>query len=59
MNFILTVVCALHAGTCPIPKGIRTDIKVKDKSQCESQARLAIAAYGFRESDFVITCKGK
>ena len=59
MNFLVVVTCALHVATCPIPNGIKTDIKVENKKQCEAQAKLVIAAYGYKESDFRISCEKK
>lgn len=58
-EFIITVLCAAHLHSCPIPNGYHGKYKAVNKEQCEQKVRVGIAGFGYQISDFRISCREK
>lgn len=63
MNFLVTVLCAAHLHSCPIPSGYNRTIQADNKQHCEKLAKEAMqsiaGAVGYTVADFRISCKAK
>jgi len=56
IQFVVTVLCATHLKTCPIPEGYKSKFPAESKTTCEQRARKVVEAYGYRTADFTIRC---
>lgn len=58
-QFLVKVACLAHLSACPIPNGYKATISIDSKDKCERAARTVIASYGYKSSDFAISCQEK
>jgi hypothetical protein len=59
MNFLVTVLCAAHLHSCPIPGGYTKAIQADNKQHCEKLAKEVISTLGLATADFRVSCKAK
>jgi hypothetical protein len=57
MNFLVTVMCLAHVHPCPIPNGYKSEFKAASVHECVVTAKTTIAYFGYKESDYRLTCE--
>jgi hypothetical protein len=63
-SFLVKVACLVHIhSACPIPNGYQVEVKLKNKTECEHEAKKYVTGIagqlGLAAADFHIECLEK